>query len=380
MALGVALVLGAGAAGAQCSDSGLGGTGVRAGDPDDGSGFGGTGARPCAAEPFGVAGVITGFGSIFVGGQEIHYDAATPVRGLDGTRRAGALRLGQTVTAVAQRHDTYIEAREITLAPVLVGPVSATGKNALRALGQLVRHTQTTRIPAVRRADLARGDWVAVYGLRAADGSVVATRIVRRATGTRVYLEGTLRRDADGAWRIGDQIVRLPGATDAAARPGAVAVEGTLGVGGVLHATRLAPTAAAGLLQALAPEATIVLEGFVEDLTPHALRLAGLVLPLGPGVLQIGPAPVKGGYVRVTAAGLRAGGGARLLETDAASVWPGLPQAPERDAPTLGNPHGGADDPPALRLLEPPLRHPDAGTIEPPRLPPMPEWRFPGGL
>ncbi|HEX6266116.1 MAG TPA: DUF5666 domain-containing protein, partial [Burkholderiales bacterium] len=161
-----------------CTDpGGIGGTGIGA----DGGGIGGTGMR--AQSELDVLGVITGFASICVNGIEVHYDASTPVS-LNGTPAAAdALGIGQVVAVSAVGSGTQARARAIHIVDSAVGAlgsVDPTG-SSMQVAGERVRlHPSTVLGGGLTRERLAGtppGETLRVSGLRAADGTIVATRI-----------------------------------------------------------------------------------------------------------------------------------------------------------------------------------------------------------
>jgi hypothetical protein len=188
----------------QRADRGIGGTGI------GGTGIGGTG----------IIGVITGFASICVNGVEVTYDksASVDIDGSAGT--AAALRAGQVVA---------IQARDATAVP-LVGTIVAekisvrrqvTGKigSVEPATSTLTVAGQTVMVPAgTWGADSVRlGDWVAISGLRRADGTLVATRLdpapaATMSAGT-TTVRGRVVRDGD-TMRIGQLVLAGPAAAD----------------------------------------------------------------------------------------------------------------------------------------------------------------------
>jgi hypothetical protein len=169
-----------------CTDpGGIGGTGI------DGGGIGGTGQR--AEADVGVVGVITGFASICVNGIEVHYDAATPVSVNGAPAHAGALAVGQVVAVRAVGSGTQARARSIDVVDAVVGTVNAveSGGALVQVNGQRVRVAPSTQLGGgLTREQLASvqaGETLRVSGLRSADGSVVATRIERGTPGARPF-------------------------------------------------------------------------------------------------------------------------------------------------------------------------------------------------
>lgn len=191
-------------------DSGVGGTGVRPESPeDDDSGVGGTGIS--AQTDTGVIGTITGFASICVGDVEIAYDDASVVK-IDGQRGVAAdLAVGQVVEILASGSGDDLGAREISVRHVVSGPVTrAAGEGGvLEVIGQKVRLTSATRgdvgdDQASAIGELAPGTFLRVSGLRQADGTIVASRVVRG--GNTVQLSGPLES-------IGPDHVTIAGTT-----------------------------------------------------------------------------------------------------------------------------------------------------------------------
>jgi hypothetical protein len=162
------------------ADRGIGGTGITAGTVED-RGMGGTG----------IVGVITGFGSIWVNGIEVEFDAATPVR-IDGQSAPGgeALKVGQVAVVTASGSGSRLDARSIAIRHEVSGPVEAVEANG----GVLLVAGQRVTLAGQVWGDAAApkvGDWVAVSGLAGPDGGIVASRIDRREPG-RVIVHGML--------------------------------------------------------------------------------------------------------------------------------------------------------------------------------------------
>lgn len=155
-----------------CEPGGIGGTGIR-----DGGGIGGTGAR--AEAELGVFGVITGFASICVNGIEVHYDAATPVSLNGDPVQANSLAVGQVVLVRAVADEKQARARAIHILDATAGPASAVDSAGaqLQVGGQRVRIEPTTVFGGGLAREALAGQTLRVGGLRAADGSIVATRI-----------------------------------------------------------------------------------------------------------------------------------------------------------------------------------------------------------
>lgn len=141
---------------------GIGGTGALAQD----GGIGGTG----------IVGTITGFASVCVNGLEVHYDEATPVSMNGRAVNAAELAVGQVIAVEAQPGARGLSARSIAVLNALEGPITAIGAGRLEVMGQPVRLAPGLAGPP---AGLAPGVAVRVSGLRAADGTVLATHLSR---------------------------------------------------------------------------------------------------------------------------------------------------------------------------------------------------------
>ena len=203
------------------ADRGIGGTGAPAVQTAD-RGIGGTG----------IIGVITGFASVCVAGEEVALPASLPAQ-IDGQPGSlDDLRAGQVVALQAAGPAGSLLAREIVVRHVVIGPVQATGNGMLTVAGQQVlvgdaAGSATYAVP---------GQFVAVSGFRQPGGLIVATRIDPAPPGP-VLLRGELTR-IYGTARIGAQVVQLP---DGSNVPGGFPVVAT-GVmqGDVLVADRVA--------------------------------------------------------------------------------------------------------------------------------------------
>ncbi|PZR18052.1 MAG: hypothetical protein DI532_01785 [Azospirillum brasilense] len=184
---------------AAAQDRGIGGTGAVADSSQTGSQ---TGGQDRGIGGTGIVGTVTGFASVCVNGLEVLYDDALPVALEDGWMRPDSLRVGQVVVLEAAGEGQVLRARRMAVRHEVSGPVGSVsegdGGRALTVAGQRVRLDDSTR----GGTDWAPGDWITVSGLRDPSGTIVATRIDRRAPGP-VTVHGLLARDADGSLRIG---------------------------------------------------------------------------------------------------------------------------------------------------------------------------------
>jgi hypothetical protein len=186
---------GAASGAARFADRGIGGTGITSeGSHLSDQGIGGTG----------IVGIITGFGSVCLDGQEIALERTTPVL-IDGERALGeGLRAGQVAAVRAEASGAALAAHVVTVRHEVSGPVEAVEPDgALRVAGQrVVASTETWG-----RTTLHPGDWVAVSGLRAPGGEITASRLDPRPPGSKVTVHGELTHDGD-ILRIGTLEVR----------------------------------------------------------------------------------------------------------------------------------------------------------------------------
>lgn len=178
-------------------DRGIGGTGVRVAQAEEGErGIGGTG----------IVGVVTGFASICVNGMHVLYDRELSVAFGEVVEPPAALRVGQVVVISADERAGTMLARRVRVRYEVAGPVEAVAPGALRVAGQRV--TLTGAVPG--GTGWKPGDEVLVSGLRAPDGDIVASRIDPRPPGSprTVMLHGALTSHG-GVTRIGTLPVRI---------------------------------------------------------------------------------------------------------------------------------------------------------------------------
>jgi Domain of unknown function (DUF5666) len=176
-------------------------------------GIGGTGAPRVADRGIGgtgIVGVITGFASVCVDGLEVKYDSSVSVD-IDGTAVSVAdLRAGQIVAIQAQGQAAAPVARTISVRREVTGRIEAVelGSGLLTIAGQPVS------VPAgTWGADSIRlGDWVAVSGLRRADGTLIASRLDAAPEST-FAVRGPVVRE-EGIARIGQLVLNGSAAAD----------------------------------------------------------------------------------------------------------------------------------------------------------------------
>ena len=169
---------GIGGTGQVAGSPGIGGTGQVAGSP----GIGGTGQ--VAISPgiggTGIVGVVTGFASICVNGEEVHYTAETPVIRDGEPSSTSELMVGQLVAIRAKGNlsdpGAQLTATKIALLNAAVGPLTAidVSSGQFEVMGQ--------KAQALAKEDVVNllvGDWVRVSGHRLADGTIRAGLVQR---------------------------------------------------------------------------------------------------------------------------------------------------------------------------------------------------------
>jgi hypothetical protein len=300
-------------------------------------GIGGTGVDT------GIVGVITGFGSVRVDGLEVGDDTLRDVT-IDGeSRPVAALQVGQIARIVASGEGSDLHARSIAIEHEVSGPVRrALARDVFLVAGQTVRLTAATigTMPPV-------GRWVAVSGLRDADGVVRATRLDTAAPGEAIIV-GRLSREA-GAWRIEGLSLAMSGAMS-----GAETLDGQrVRVVGRMSGSVLAPRllVQAPLLPGPTEPNVLIVQAFAQT-SGDAIRLGdGDYVARGPG---FGALPHDGPVVvaitrapdgHLTATGLlgsgesggRGGGPSGVAD-------PGRGGAPSSDPGATGG-HAGATGP-----------------------------------
>ena len=135
-----------------------------------------------------LIGVVTGLAGFSVGGVSLDLDHASVTRGAQAVARS-ALAVGELVEARAREDGRGMHALSVAIIDAAVGRVTASDPTAgtIDVLGQRVQLGSATRFaPGLSRERLAAagpGERFRVSGLRAPDGSVVATRIERAPSG-----------------------------------------------------------------------------------------------------------------------------------------------------------------------------------------------------
>ncbi|SMH52261.1 DUF5666 domain-containing protein [Azospirillum agricola] len=144
---------------AGLADRGIGGTGIAVSD----RGIGGTG----------IVGTVTAFGSVWVNGLRVDLPAGAVVRIEGRAVDTAAVRIGHLVAMkAAAGGPTGLEARSLDVRYAVAGPVERLEGTTATVLGQRIDAAD-----AEGRDALRPGAWVAVSGLRRADGAIDASRV-----------------------------------------------------------------------------------------------------------------------------------------------------------------------------------------------------------
>lgn len=178
------------------ADHGIGGTGAslrRAGGEED-HGIGGTG----------IVGTIQRFGSIYVNGLRVRYGRDVAVF-IDGKRTAaGAMRIGHVARAILEGAADRPVTRRIDITSEVIGRVEQVGKGKMTVLSQAIELASVKEMPRLRP-----GMVVAVFGIRAPDGRIVASRVERRPESSAFMVRG-VAISSGGNLKIGGLTIARP--------------------------------------------------------------------------------------------------------------------------------------------------------------------------
>lgn len=175
---------GIGGSGKQLGDGrGIGGSGMLAGE----QGIGGSGIRMQDAdvenwlaqlkpgEQVGVVGTISDFGSIWVNGLHIEYEADTPVTEDGRPIQTDQMSVGQRVLVTAGLENGVLQAQKINLIHEVVGPVTQYHGNSVVVMGQKVVISEATKVNTLGGRLPEVGEWVEVAGLRSGINQIEAS-------------------------------------------------------------------------------------------------------------------------------------------------------------------------------------------------------------
>lgn len=187
-----------------------------------GGGGGGSSSAPPPAPPLSppvssaptsyAHGSISGFGSIIVNGVRYDDSRATVKDSEDSLVKNSDLKLGMIVDVLADQVQTSSRgiktaiASQINYRSELEGPVSSMNGNQLSILGQTVVINAATVFEEDRAATLQVGKVLEVYGLRDANGHLLASRIeIENDLDDPFKLQGTISslNAASGTFKLG---------------------------------------------------------------------------------------------------------------------------------------------------------------------------------
>lgn len=136
-------------------------------------------------------GVVTALGSIFVNGVE--YDTSNAAITIDDTPGASnELKVGMIAKVEGSSNNSTKRgsASTVTVRDILEGSIDAVGANTISVMGQTVKiEDNVTRlndddtIKTFAAAGFAVGDFVEVHGYADENGDLIATRVVKKASG-----------------------------------------------------------------------------------------------------------------------------------------------------------------------------------------------------
>jgi hypothetical protein len=167
--------------GSKLAIGGVAGTGAPI---EKGGGIGGTGDSvveyallPQDAEgDVGIMGVVTGFASICVNGEEVQYDSSTPIYDNGKSAKLADLAVGKTVMLKVSNVNGILHARAIGLFNAVSGPIKGVdvSRQQINVMGQTVHLNQNI----VHQLANASPNAVArVSGYRLNNGNIVASRV-----------------------------------------------------------------------------------------------------------------------------------------------------------------------------------------------------------
>lgn len=262
---------------------GIGGTGMLAARPDIGGtgmlavrpGIGGTGIDKGGMGGTGIVGVITGFASICVGGVEVHYNNDTPMSENGQPSQASDLAVGQVVVVNAAGVGDEVQARQVALLHVAIGPLQSVNLKTgeFKLLGQRVQASTPAQL-----AGLQAQQWVRVSGQRNAEGEIMASHVEVVAPQPQAQLLGMLSQNSQQFAVAGTPVAIQSSQMAHATRDTEVMAQG-LWTGDHLVVTRLTrdPTRAV-----LGRSERVVLEGYVRRLDDKTMDIDHRVLSLSP--------------------------------------------------------------------------------------------------
>lgn len=300
-----------GAAGADGGSTATAASGSGSGDGSGGVGSGGTGATSADASGVGSA---DGAGSIMVNG--LRYDTDTAVVNIED---APALQLGMSVKVIGPISADFTSgvARQVMSAADLRGPVSALNLagGSFAIMGTTVTTDEATVwADSAGLAALVPGATLQVWGLPAAPGVLLATRVEQHAaaapilTGTVQNLNAVARNFTLGAFTVDYSAAVIAGGIDARplANGSIVRVRANAQTSpGVLNATLVQWWYPLPMVNAT----PVQIAGVVTDYAGlNSLRVLGMSVDASSAQITGGPANSIGNGVKVQMGGVISNG------------------------------------------------------------------------
>ena len=205
------------------SQDGIGGTGIYPQDgiggtghtPQDGiggtgqkllKGIGGTGQKVVdiggTGQKLAIIGVVTGFASICVNGEEVHFEDSTSVTVNGEQANTSNLSVGQVVAITADKTPKGWTASNISTNDAVTGPITKlSAPNRAIIAGQIV-NLPNEYASGANKKQFAVGQSVRVQGLRLLNGEILATSAT--STNSRlIVVSGLVEKLPNGLVRVG---------------------------------------------------------------------------------------------------------------------------------------------------------------------------------
>jgi hypothetical protein len=124
----------------------------------------------------GIMGVVTGFASICVNGEEVQYDSSTPIYDNGKSAKLADLAVGKTVMLKVDNVNGILHARAIGLFNAVSGPIRGidVARQQINVMGQTVHLSQNV---VHQMANASPNAVARVSGYRLNNGNIVASRV-----------------------------------------------------------------------------------------------------------------------------------------------------------------------------------------------------------
>lgn len=205
-------------------EDGIGGTGFSPITPQIPAEYLAQHTEPDGIGGTGIVGTITGFGSICINGQEIHYDHHTPTFENGVPSNATRLALGQTVAVRSTPVSDGFIAQQIHVLYEVQGPITEVD----HAHRQLIVLGQRIAVAAQDFNQFHAGELVVISGQRDDQGAIQASRISIRPSLQEFAIIGSAHRINAHQLRIGNQLVQIDDIPNNAQQGSDVLVRGTM--------------------------------------------------------------------------------------------------------------------------------------------------------